>query len=85
MEPTTTTAAVTTVSPVSVFIGGVALGAGVYTGYRLVQAVEKPAISLAEKAYAKTKSLISKKDPVGLPDQARAARAAQAFEAAAQS
>ena len=85
MEPTTTAAAVTTVSPVSIFFGAVAVGAGVYTGYRLVQGIEKPAISLAEKAYEKTKSLISKKDTVGLPDQARAARAAQAFEAVTQS
>jgi predicted negative regulator of RcsB-dependent stress response len=81
MEPTTTSAAAVTVSPVSVFVGGVALGAGVYTGWRLAQTIEDKGADLANAAYQKTRGLFKKKDTVNDSEQARAARAARAFDA----
>ena len=83
MEPTTTAVAAATVSPVGLFVGGIALGAGVYTGYRLAIAVEDHGLALAQKATSRVKGMFKKKDQAESDSEdARAARAARAFEAA---
>lgn len=53
MEPTTTAVAAATVSPAGLFLGGLALGAGVHIGYRLAVAAEGHAMVLAQKVKAR--------------------------------